>query len=992
MNNLLQRLEQHLPLRLSMILLAATAFLAAGASPASGLPQTSSPSASSAAVASPVARIAGEVNGAELTPIPNSKLPKAQAQFDTGRLAGATKLQGMSIRFSRTQDQEAAVKALMVAQQSPGSSLYHQWLNPDQFASRFGLADSDISKVQSWLEQQGFSVDWVARSKNMVRFSGTAAQVEKAFATEMHTYVIKTAAGTENHYAPSTALSIPAALAGVVESVHNLDNFRPRSHLVKRMNINPTPKFSGYDGSIYFAPGDITLQYDIQKAYNASFTGTGQTIAVVGQSQILLSDIEAFESAAGLPVKDPSLFVVPGTGSPAISPGDETESDLDVEWSGAIAKGATIDLVYSGASDSNGALDALQYAIDERIANIVSSSYGECEAGLGGYSLESTFEQAATQGQTILAAAGDDGSTDCFGETGFTTAQQEALGVDYPGSSPNVTSVGGTEISQASASYETQGGAYWSASNGSTDVINSLLQPVPEQAWNEDSTCVLYVSDGGSALCSGGGGASALFTKPSWQINVPGIPTDGQRDVPDVSLDAAVYNPGYLYCSSDSSEYQEGQESSCTSGFRDSATGDITAAGGTSFASPIFAGMLAIINQQQGYTTGYGPANPELYTLASNSTTYGSAFNDIKTGNNECDATGYCSTAGKSGYAAGTGYDQATGLGTINFYNLAGAWPANSGASAALIDTSTTVMASSTTLNVGSSDTFTIAVAPDTGTGVPTGTVTITVDQLAPVTESLTSNGTYVYNTSFTTAGTHVVFVSYSGDSTYAASTGSASVTVTAVNSGTGTFTMSATSFSVPVAGNGASTITKTPAGGYTGTVVIGLSGSSNNTALENLCYEFTNMNSSGEGTIGVTSAAAVTTQLSLDANASDCASTDATANHGKHSFRSALGVKTSSNTSGSGGIKTAPATIAFAGLLLAGFMGRYSRKFRSMAGVIALVAVGLAVSACGGNSNGSTTIPNPPPGTYTIDLTATDSVTSTITATTSFTFTITAQ
>ena len=984
--SIMQRLEHYLslPIALSASLVLALSAIA--------LPQ---------AGAAPTARIGAEVSSSQMTPLKPSQRAAALARYDTGKLPEATRLQGMSIHFNRTAAQEADLQTLMAAQQNPSSPLYHQWLTPEQFGARFGMSDADIAKVQTWLEQQGFSVDSVARGKTMIRFSGTVAQANAAFATEIHSYALMSGTGIVKHFAPSTTLSVPSAIAGVVESIANLDDFRPTPKVIFNSRVRPKPHFSGADDSIFFAPGDIATQYDIQKEYNSGYTGTGQSIAVVGQSEIVLSDIEAFQSAAGLTVKDPNLVLVPNTGSAAFSTGDETESDLDLEWSGAIAKGATISLVYTGQSSNLGAFDAIEYAIDEKIANIVSSSYGTCETDLDGFSLETVFNEAVTQGQTVISAAGDDGSTDCYGDTDLSTTAQETLAVDYPGSSPNVTSVGGTQIALSNTAYETQGSAYWEESNGTTDIVSSLLQPVPEQAWNEDSTCAGFVNagDGGSPLCSGGGGTSTLFQKPTWQTGVAGLSSSiTMREVPDIALDAAIYNPGYLLCSSDSaSAWQAGQESSCTSGFRDAETGDLTAAGGTSFAAPIFAGMVAIINQQQNYTTGQGPVNSTLYKIAATSN-YATAFNDIGAiagSTNACDSgSAFCSSSGESGFATTTGYDQATGLGTINLYSLAAVWPANSGTT--LIGTATTVTAASTAPTINVSDSFTISVTSESGTTTPTGTVNVSVDGGTAVAETLTTNGTYVYTTTFTTAGTHTVVAEYTGDTTHASSTGSVTVTAAGTSSGTGSFSLGAspTTLTVAQGSTGTETLTITPAGGYTGTVLLSFD-TSNDTALENLCYGFTNQLTSGGGSVSVTGTTAVTTQLQFDTNAADCLSAAVISRTGKHSFRTLLGkpaqhsVAAGSNGPASGDGKTAPAAVAFAGLLLAGMLGRYSKKFRSLAGVIALVAIGLAVSACGSGGN-TTTISDPPKGTYTVTVTAQDSTNAAIpTVTQTFTFVI---
>ncbi|MFC5862995.1 protease pro-enzyme activation domain-containing protein [Acidicapsa dinghuensis] len=937
----------------------------------------------------PAARIHAEISSSQTTVLPNSKHPLAQAKYDAGRVSADTKLEGISIHFSRTATQEAQLQALLAAQQNPASPQFHQWLAPEQFAAQFGVADSDIAKVSSWLTGQGFTIDSVSRSKNMIRFSGTVAQAEQAFSTEIHSYNIPTPTGTEKHFAPSTDLSIPAGLSGVVQSVDNLSNFRPKSHATRSRSPHLKPSFTSSEtGDVFFSPGDIKTVYDVQPLYNGGYTGSGQSITVIGQSEIALSDIEAFQSASGLAVKDPELILVPDTGAATVSTGDEAESDIDLEWSGAIATGATITLVYVGNDTNYDAFDSLQYAIDNKLGTIISSSYGLCEAELPSSeesTLESALEQATSQGQTVMSAAGDDGSTDCYnGSTNPpdpSLSIQQQLAVDFPASSPYVTGVGGTEISTANSAYVTSGSAYW-ASASTSDVISSALQYIPEMAWNED-TANCGQTD---CLSSGGGGTSTLFTKPSWQTGVTGLSSSiTMREVPDVALNAATGLPGYLICTSDSTFWSNGQDASCNSGFRDSSTGDLTVGGGTSFAAPIFSGMVALINQSKGYTTGQGLVNPMLYSLAASSTNYASAFHDITSGNNDCLAgSGVCSST--AGFSAGTGYDQVTGLGSVDLGNLANVWSASTGTT--LLATTTTVSASNTAPAVNATDTFTITVASVDSSTTPTGTVTITVDSGTPITGSaLTANGTVTYTTSFSTGGSHQVLASYSGDATHAASSGSVTVNVPTTSSGTGSIALAATNLSVSQGSSGASTITITPAGGYTGTVYLTFD-TSNDSALQNLCYEFTDTLSNGDGSVSVSSATTpVTTQLTLDTNATDCVTTEAIGSPGKHVLRRLSSHHNLSSNNRNNPGKTAPLTLAFAGLLFAGFLGRSSRKLRSIAGVIALVAIGLGISACGGNS--SNTISNPPKGTYTVTVTGQDSVSATITGSTTFTFTI---
>jgi subtilase family serine protease len=957
-----------------------------------GLIAAGAMAAISAGAQSVAPRIRSEISSSEQATLKGSLHPWAQARFDAGRVPADMKLNGVSMVFNRTAAQQADLDALIAAQQNPASPLYHQWLTPEQFAARFGMAESDLNKVEGWLEQQGFVIDSVARSRNLIRFSGSVAQVERAFSTQMHYYTI----GGVRHFAPSSELTLPAAIVSTVESIRNLNDLRPKANVVLNKNLRGRPSFtSSKSGNVYFSPGDIATVYNIKTLYAAGANGTGQTIAVVGQSAVNLSDIEAFQNAAGMTVKDPTQVLMPGTGTSAFSSGDETESDLDLEWSGATAPGADIFFVYTGSSQNYGTFDALQYAIDEKIANIITVSYGACEPELGGSNLESTFQQATAQGQTIIAASGDSGSTACFAGTNVTNpplATQEEVAVNYPASSPYVTGLGGTEISNASSTYDTQGEGYWAA-EGSSDVISSALQYIPEMAWNDDA------SGCGTSDCisAGGGGASTLFSKPSWQTGVAGIPSDGKRDVPDIALYSSPDFPGYLYCTSDTSAWVTGQVASCNSGFRDSSTNDLTVAGGTSFAAPIFAGMLAIINQKAGYVAGQGLINPTLYTLAANSSNYAAGFHDITTGNNDCTAgSTYC--AQTTGFAAGVGYDQVTGLGSVNLAQLVPVWPANTGTTAGLIGTTTTITATSTSPNVNTTDTFTITVVAASGTTAPTGTVTLQIDGGTAVTggttatASLTASSTSgtatgTYQTSFSTAGTHQIIAQYPVGTTFAASAGVVQVTVAGTSSNKGTITLSSspTTLTVSQGTSGTETLTVTPAGGYTGTVILSFD-TSNDSALQNLCYNFTTTLTDGNGSVPVTGTAAVSTQLIFDTNASDCVSTASRTAGGKpmHSLRSAHTTAKNNPTNPAG-----PLGIAFGGLLMAGFLGRYSRKFRSMAAVIALLAVGLAVSACGGGSSSSSTPSNPPKGTYTVTVTGTDSATATITGTTQFTFTI---
>jgi hypothetical protein len=777
-------------------------------------------------------RITQPIETANAVPITGSVHPLAKAEFDTGLTDNAKVLQGMTINFKRSDAQEASLQALLAAQQNPSSASYHKWLSPAQFGQQFGMSAGDLAQVSAWLQQEGFTVTSVAQSSNAIGFSGSVASVERAFQTQIHNYSVH----GETHYANATPISIPAALGGLVNSVHGLDDFKLKARVQK-------PKFtSGLTGGHYIAPGDLAVIYDINPLYTAGYTGKGITLAVVGQTDIVPADITDFRAAAGLPVNNPTVFTVPGTTPESVTAGatagDLYETDADLEYSGGVATGATVYLV-----NSDDVTTSLAYAVQNTINGItipiISQSYGACEAAYTTAALsaqEAILKQANSQGQTIILAAGDDGAADCDEGTqnNPVTSAVNGLAVDYPGSSVYVTDAGGGEFTGdgTAAAPETGSGTYWTA-NGSNDVLTSAKSYIPEMAWNDTE---YDISQGGFSFAAGGGGASQLWTKPSWQTGVPNIPADGHRDVPDIALDASLDHDGILLCTQVTTVGSpNAYVSSCQSNsFRISDPGQsdndgLTTVGGTSLAAPEFNGLLAIIEQKLGITGGLGNVNPSLYTMAANATTYASAFHDITLGNNQVPCTNGtpdCATTGSNnviGYAAGTGYDQATGIGSVDANNLATAWAALVTATG----TKTTLTASpGTSVEISESVTFTATVAPNTLSTAPTGTVTFTVDGVAqsPVALSSASPYTATLKTDFPTAGTHTVLATYSsGNTTYTGST-SNTLTITVVSSGTAATTTAVsanpTTFALGAAVTLTATISGTTAGTLTGPVV----------------------------------------------------------------------------------------------------------------------------------------------------------------------------
>lgn len=894
-----------------------------------------------------VGRIKAEIDNSARMKIAGTHPVRANQRNEIGRVPASRVLHGITLVFSRTAQQEKALQDLIASQQDPASSDYHHWLTPEQFAARFGIADADLKKVEGWLKQQGFSIDSISRSRGRISFSGTVGQVEAAFGTEMHYY----RGESEIHFAPASDVSIPAALAPVVQNVSHLSNFRPRARILyKRPRANFT---SSQTGNHFLTPKDVATIYDVTPAYNSGLDGAGQSITVVGQSSVDLSDVENFRSAAGISGNDPVLVLVPGSGDVQEFSGDESESDLDLEYSSAMAPAAAVYFVYVGNSTNFSVFDSLLYAVDNRLTPIISISYGICEPALGvsNYNdLNGVLAQAASQGQTVVGPAGDSGSADCSGVSGLTTTQQQALAVDFPASSQYVTAMGGTEFS---AQDVAPGSSFWAPANGS-DVISSALSYIPEGVWNDNSA---------SGLSSTGGGTSIFTSRPSWQQG-NAFPSGSFRLVPDISLTGSPVNAAFLFCSSD--VQFTGVTGSCSNGFRDSSNKSLTGGGGTSFDAPIFAGLVAILNESEN-STGQGAINQTIYNLAANSTTYSAAFHDVTTGNNDCTAgASLCSGAPTTHYSAGTGYDEASGLGSIDFSQLLNAWPAGSASS--LVASKVSLSAASPAPAVGASDTITIAVASasSASTSTPTGTLTVTVDGSVQPAPTLNS-GSATFDFTPTSSGSHVIVVNYSGDSTYAPSTSALAVD-------NQSFRTTATNATIASGSSGTSTITVTPQEGYAGTVQWSVSSTS---AVSNVCYSLPNTTVSGS--------AAVNVSMTINTSSSACAGAKVIGANGQ--MRSGNAEMVASLNKGSARLLGLGITLPF---LFAGMVAWRPAKKLTLAGMLLLVSASLIAIGCGGHS--PVPLPNQQStnkGTYTIVVTGTDTASASISSATTFTLTI---
>jgi subtilase family serine protease len=765
-----------LPLRSLPLILAAGALLSCSAL----IAQEAAPIASAV-------RIVDRIDESNLVTLAGNTHPMAKARNDLGRVSPDLPMTDLILVLRRSPEQQADFDRFTDSQYDPSSPNFHQWLEPEEVGERFGPAQSDIDVTASWLRGHGFLIDAVSKDRMSIRFSGKAAQVEEAFHTEIHSLDVK---GVP-HIANMSDPLIPAALAPVVVGPKALHNFFPKPlHVLgskvrfnrevgkwqriagdsagdsdsgnKSLPYRPHPEYgiSTSNGPVEdVVPYDFAAMYNVLPSWAAGIDGAGQTIAVAGTSDIDLTDVTTFRKTFGLP---PGLPVKQLEGVNGLNPGecgvtpnancnlgDQIENTLDVEWSGAVAKGAQILLATSGlkSTTDDTVYDSSQYIIEKKLASILNVSYGLCELGegtAGNASYNNLWQMAYTAGVAVFVAAGDSGSASCDdgGDQGGANVPYVAefgLTVSGVASSPYDTAVGGTDLNWGSTASP-----YWSATNNSATGA-SALGYIPEVPWNDSCVNPLvlsYVQSAAQSLsvstpsdaemaCNfvvsyyqeidqldgvdlsslvdtvgGGGGRSNCTTndganpssckggygKPVWQTGVPGIPA-GYRNLPDVSFFASngFLGSAYLVCVS-----AAGTCETATSTTVEPTAQEI---GGTSVASPAMAGVMALINQKA--TAPQGSPNAMLYALAAKQsysscstetvkTSSACYFNDIDTGTNSqpcdwglvngdspnCQRIHSGDTVGiLKGYGALAGFDQATGLGSLNVANVVKAWP-----------------------------------------------------------------------------------------------------------------------------------------------------------------------------------------------------------------------------------------------------------------------------------------------------------------------------
>jgi hypothetical protein len=753
----------------------------------------------------PQARVVEAVENEKVVTLRGNVHPMARAGNDRGSLPDQQPVTRVHVLLQRSAEQQAALEKLMADQLDPNSSTFHQWLTPQEFGQQFGPAESDLQAVKDWLTSEGFSGLQVNNGRTLIEFNGTAGQLRHAFHTEMHHLSVN----GEEHFANMQEPQIPQALAPVLSGVVGLQNFRPKP-LLKRLGkfrrdastgqITPLFTFTDVNGTFYgVGPRDFAAIYNVP----TGFDGTGESIAIVGQTNINIQDVRDFRTIFGLPANDPQIIL--NGADPGLVSGDEGESDLDVEWAGAVAPKAKIILVSTGftLTDGLGGVDAsAEYIVDNNVAPVMSESYGSCEADLGTAGnafYNSLWQQAAAQGITVILSSGDSGSAGCDNPNTVTSATT-GIAVSGLASTPYNVALGGTDFDQANIQT-----TFWNSSNDPSTQA-SAKGYIPETTWNDScanaatssnlTVCANATANSTTAplnIVAGSGGPSSIYLKPPWQSGVTGMPSDGKRDLPDVSLFASdgQNRSFYIVCGSDA-DIAGDTGCNLTTFSSTSPFHDFQAVGGTSAGAPAFAGIMALVNQKTGQRQGN--ANVTLYSLAKseifsncNSTggTSGSStnttcvFNDITKGNIAVPCAGAstnCSKTTSGGFGVivsgsnpafptTSGFDLATGLGSINAANLINKWTTASATGTATTVTLSPAAVTGTAGSVSGSLTGTV-----TGSGgTPTGVVILeNATTSAPLTSTNLSGGSYTSLAALLPAGTYTLKAHYSGDTSFA--------------------------------------------------------------------------------------------------------------------------------------------------------------------------------------------------------------------------------
>jgi subtilase family serine protease len=774
-------------------------------------------------------RIVANVNELSLTTLRGNVPSLARAEYDQGEASSSTQLTHIRLVLSRSPEQQAALDQYAADLQDKSSPNYHKWLTPEQFGQLYGPADSDVAALVAWVESQGLTMEPLSPGRTNIAFSGSVRQVEEAFHTSIHSFQ----AGERQFYSNTTEPQIPAALIPVVNGVAHLNTIQPRPYLhsasagqfnpeTRRLEpLNATADNAVRPGltltssgayTFYMVPGDAATVYDTPNTtFNAnytsgtSYTGTGVKIGIGGDATILASVVGNYRSLFLGSATSVTLNYCTSYSSCSGNPGsgyvsgDADEAYLDTELSGGLAPGATI--YYYASPDLYTGIEA---AINANVVDIFSLSFGECEQNMSTSDnalINGWWQQAANQGIAVTVSTGDSGSASCDGDNA-NPPKYAKLGLSVSGfaSTPYNIAVGGTDYYSLINAFST----YVSTSQGaSATYYRTALGYIPESVWNDStyfddvplSQNVPWSGEGYSSrynnIVAGGGGFSSCSTntstdnsngsvnvgsctsgynKPAWQTGT-GVPADGKRDLPDVSLMSGngYDNATWLVCTNDAAG---SGTSNCAA--QSGGTFYFQGFGGTSTAAPAFAGILALV--QQKANSRLGQAAAELYSLY-NGSNASQIFHDVTVGNNSVSCTSstpncLLNSVGyyyESGYNAVSGYDMATGLGSVDVKNLVNYWSGATGSAAATIN-----VTSVSPNPVTTAQSLSVAVSVTGGSGTPTGTVTLSGGGYASNAQTLVG-GAYTFNVpaGSMAIGADTLTITYSGDSTYARTTNS---------------------------------------------------------------------------------------------------------------------------------------------------------------------------------------------------------------------------
>jgi len=755
-------------------------------------------------------RVIEPIDETAVVPLKGTVHPLAQARFDRGPAPISTPTGRLKVLLKRSSAQQQALTQYLANVHNPSSPIFHRWLTPQQYGAQFGISDSDLQTVESWLRSHGFKIEQVPKARNLILFSGNFDQLQNAFHIALHAFSVN----GEIHFANVSDPQIPLALVPVIAAVGPLNNFRPHPPLTRGprghysvANKRLEPDYSGggfFGGLLYVTPSDAATIYDTPNttlnakfASGTSYDGAGINIGIMGVSNIPLQDVENYRTAfLGETTANVNLptIVIADNDPGQTGDGWEDEALLDNEIAGGLAPKAKIYFYTAASTDLSWGGDfAILRALDDNQISILSESVADCEAGdtapTNSWLLEAN-QQAAAQGITVVVAAGDSGSAGC---DDFDTQTQATLGFAVNGfaSTPYDIAVGGTDFDVLTSQYAT----YVSGSNN-PPYYRTALEYIPESTWNDSTISNTTYANNSSQfinanIIAGSGGSSNVYPKPAFQISL--TPNDGQRDLPDVSLLAGngFYDAIWMACTdsfADGKGAQTYTDCQNTNGTLN-AGATVGGFGGTSASAPAFAGTLALVSQSLGGAR-LGQADYVLYQLAQ-TMKYSTVFHDVVTGNNavacSSGSPGCGSNGFMTGYNAGTNYDLATGLGSVDVTQLIDAWQ-----SVSLAPTSTTleINGSKSSVNAvhGTDLTFNVGVTPTTAAGV------VEITDTADETTGGTANGPQ-YNGQFNIqlssgagtanynglpGGTYTVSANYGGDTADAASASSPiNVTIT---------------------------------------------------------------------------------------------------------------------------------------------------------------------------------------------------------------------